>query len=144
MRFEIRPAAAGDIPALEALEAACFSDPWSESSLRGAVLRPEYTVLLAEENGRAAGYAVARVILDEAELLRIGTLPEYRGEGLGTALLQKLLAEISAAVWRLDVRAGNLPAQALYRRTGFREEARNRNFYEHPSEDGILMLLEQP
>ncbi len=144
MKPDVRPARPEDLAFLAGAEAVCFSDPWSEKAFADVLPRPEYTLLIAEEAGKPAGYAAVRAILGEAELLRIGVLPAFRGRGIAGKLLETLLAEVPAEVWRLDVRAGNGAARALYRRAGFREITRNRNYYDHPSEDGVLMLREQP
>ena len=39
----------------------------------------------------------------------------------------------------LEVRATNLPAQALYTRHGFRAAGRRRNYYTDPTEDALVM-----
>lgn len=49
--------------------------------------------------------------------------PEYRGHGLASEMLQGILAQARTAgqtVVHLDVRKGNLPAEKLYLRNGFK------------------------
>jgi hypothetical protein len=53
----------------------------------------------------------------------VGVIPEYRGRGIGRALLLKALAGFAAAGVRrvfLEVTARNEPAVRMYRRLGFR------------------------
>jgi ribosomal protein S18 acetylase RimI-like enzyme len=57
--------------------------------------------------------------------LAIGLLPGYRGQGIGTALLTKLL-ELARGVYpgvSLSTRANNPPAVRLYERCGFQKVA---------------------
>ena len=41
----------------------------------------------------------------------------------------------------LEVRESNDPALRLYRKYGFQEVGRRKNYYEKPREDAILMTL---
>ena len=72
----IRLAEERDIPAVAALEKSCFSDAWSETSVRGTLNSPLGYVLIAEEpdgegNDLPLGYLIASVFDGEGELLRI-------------------------------------------------------------------------
>jgi ribosomal protein S18 acetylase RimI-like enzyme len=70
--------------------------------------------------------AVGRLYLHRGErehrIIDIALLPPFRGQGIGTRLLDGVLAGAQAAgvPVRLHVEAGN-PAAALYRRLGFVE-----------------------
>jgi ribosomal protein S18 acetylase RimI-like enzyme len=66
------------------------------------------------------GYAY---IDDDTPELAIGLFPEYRGMGVGTALLTYLvnLAETQYPAITLSTRATNLPAVRLYERMGFKK-----------------------
>ncbi len=52
--------------------------------------------------------------------LAMGVIPEYRGQGIGTALLMQVIksAEKTCDAVSLNVRSDN-PAVALYQRSGF-------------------------
>jgi ribosomal protein S18 acetylase RimI-like enzyme len=72
-----------------------------------------------------AGVAAGRIYVNRApgrlHLIDISLLPEYRGRGIGSVLIQALLDEAAAAggTVRLSVARSN-PAQRLYQRLGFR------------------------
>ena len=71
-----------------------------------------------------AGYGFVR---DDIPELTIGVQPGHRGAGIGTALLEGLLAEAAARsihAISLSVEDGNR-ARALYERVGFRKVGRN-------------------
>ena len=96
------------------------------------------------------GYAVYRVIIDEAHLLNIAIAPETRGAGLGRLLLEHVesdCADQGADRILLEVRPSNDRARALYAAFGYVEVGRRKRYYEDTREDAILMdriLKEEP
>ena len=54
--MEIRELTEARVPAVAALERACFSAPWSENSIRSELDNPLSLWLTAEEDGRLLGY----------------------------------------------------------------------------------------
>ena len=138
----IRKAAEADLPALCALETACFPDPWSRKSIRDTLLEERSFFAVAESGGEIVGYINTTYILDEMELNRICTLPGYRRQGAGRRLLQAAFdfaAGHGIRAFFLEVRASNAPAQALYRAAGFQEAGLRKNYYQNPAEDGLIM-----
>ena len=136
----IRHATAEDVPAVAALEAACFPDPWPDSF----IARRLGGLLAAFEAETLIGYASLSWVLDEGSLDSIAVSPEHRRQGIGDALLDEAVKwarsrELSFIT--LEVRAGNRPAIALYRKHGFIRAGLRKNYYEKPREDAILMTL---
>lgn len=139
----IRPARPDDLPALVALEAASFPDPWSARMLASALEDPWSLVLAAEDGGRVAGYAILRRAADEAELLSVAVDPEARGRGLGRRLVEDGLERVreeGARTCYLEVRPANEPARSLYRSLGFRRIGRRRAYYRDGSDALVLAL----
>ena len=137
----IRNARPADIPAITALEAACFpADPWPERFFVQAL----DGVLAAVEGQTLIGYAVLSSVLDEGSLDNIAVSPEYRRRGTADALVaaaEDWGRARELAFITLEVRAGNEPAIALYKKHGFASVGRRTNYYEKPREDAILMTL---
>lgn len=91
-----------------------------------------------------AGFIVARLIADELHVNNVAVRPAFRGKGLGSDLLRTTLdgaRQRNAKIAQLEVRAGNLAAQSLYRRCGFEAVGRRKNYYRNPTEDALLMSL---
>ena len=92
--------------------------------------------------GSIGGWLLFSVIPPEAEILNVVVAPEWRQQGLATALLQAGLDRLVQArvsrVW-LEVRESNIPAQRLYRRFGFTQAGRRPQYYQHPAEDALLL-----
>jgi ribosomal-protein-alanine N-acetyltransferase len=90
------------------------------------------------------GYFVAMQGVDEVHLLNITVDPPYQGKGWGRVMLDALglWARARNAQWLwLEVRRGNLRAQQVYLRYGFRRVGERRNYYpaEQGREDAIVM-----
>ena len=134
-----------DADILFELEQEGFSDPWSKNGLLSALASPLSYIRLAVQDGRVLGYINASMVLDEGELLRITVRRDCRVRGIGRLLLRTMLRENPGiSVWRLDVRESNYAARKLYESEGFCAVIRRRNYYEKPTEDGIMMLREMP
>lgn len=140
--FRIRAAAPADCAALADLERRCFSDPWSEESLAEALASPLGVNLVAEVDGALAAYLMARVVPPTAEIMNLAVDLPYRRQGMAAALLADGLAALAgrgATEVFLEVRASNLPAQALYREAGFRPMGMRAGYYEAPREDALVL-----
>lgn len=127
---------AADLDAVVAAEQRSHAFPWSRGNFADS-LAAGYGAWLALDDGVMIGYAVLMQVLDESHLLNITVLPELQRRGHGSTLLLHLftLARARAATrMLLEVRPGNLAALALYRRHGFIEIGRRRNYY--PAQDG--------
>lgn len=137
-----RAAVPDDLPALLALERACFPhDPWTENSLREALGDEKYLVLLWGHEALTMGYILGWNVGDEAEIARIGVLPTLRRQGLGQHLLEAALVAFAAhgvVEVFLEVRAGNMTARHLYDRNGFIQIGSRRHYYAN-GEDAVVM-----
>ena len=154
----LQPAGPCDVAVLAELYQRCFvsgaeeafaGTPWSARSLAEVMALPGVFGLLALEDeapaGAPAGFLLAQVLFEEAELLTLGVLPACRRSGLGRRLLAAGLAEAGrrgARRMTLEVAADNGAAQALYRTAGFREAGRRRNYYRKKdggSQDALIL-----
>ena len=91
-----------------------------------------------------AGFIVSRMVADEIHVNNVAVRPEFRQRGIGTKLLRFALQkgrEAGAQVAFLEVRVGNLAAQALYRSAGFAATGQRLGYYHDPLEDALLMSL---
>ena len=103
------------------------------------------TTELTESHGRAiAGFIVSRLVADELHINNVAVRPEFRRRGIAAQLLSALLKQgrsSNARLAFLEVREGNLAAQGLYQRSGFKVTGRRRRYYNQPVEDALLMSL---
>ena len=89
----------------------------------------------------AAGFVLARVAADEAEILTLAVLPQARRHGVATLLMQACLDQAAgrgAGAMFLEVSDTNHPARALYQRFGFQRVGLRRGYY--PGGGNALVL----
>ena len=127
------------------LEKLCFSDPWSENSIRYELTNPLSFWLVAVEEDRVAGYVGSQSVLDEADMMNIAVHPDFRRRGVAQHLVEGLVAGLKEKDVRcltLEVRASNAPAIALYQKLGFVQVGRRPNYYRNPKEDALILRKE--
>lgn len=125
------------------LENSCFDRPWSFETLSFEIHSPLCALAYEERDGKIAAYALGRVIADEGELLRLGTSPKHRRQGLAGRTLSALLDKMrdsGAARCFLEVRSRNTPAVTLYEKHGFRRVGLRKRYY--GDDDAIVMAAE--
>jgi [ribosomal protein S18]-alanine N-acetyltransferase len=140
----IRPATAGDIRALVALERECFTDPWSARSFESALANPMVQMLCldAPDGAELHGYLVAWFVGAEGEIANLAVHPAVRRSGIGRAMIDAIIAEAERQGVRalfLEVRESNEAARRLYGSRGFTEVGRRRRYYRLPPEDAIVL-----
>lgn len=118
---------------LAEIHAASFTTPrpWSPAEFQALRASPLTVLVIGTD-----GFALGRVVADEAELLTIAVRPASRRLGKGRHLLQEFLLatrERGAERVFLEVAADNHPAIALYQDCAFAQTGRRKNYYVGPS-----------
>ena len=161
MTVRLRPMTVEDLPAVMVLEEELFApDTWTEAMYRDELSRGDtryYVVaefhLEGEDDDEPAGaepvlvgYAGLIAYDDEAHVATLGVTKALQGEGVGSLLLDDLLAEADrrSPVVLLEVRADNEAAQRLYQRRGFTEIGRRRGYYQPSNTDAVVMSRQVP
>lgn len=124
------------------LESICFSEPWSEKSLREEITNRDAVFLVNVKNGRVAGYGGMHTPAGDCYIDNIAVFPEFRGTGVGRELLAALIDEAvktGGSFISLEVRPSNEIAVSLYQSMGFAEAGRRKKFYQNPAEDGLIL-----
>ena len=139
-----------DLNGCAALEKMCFASPWSATSLElltregigvGYVCTEK---IPPAETPTVVAYGGMVIAVDEGQITNIAVHPDHRGKGLGQAVVMALVRHAKThhlANITLEVRASNTPAISLYRKLGFVEIGRRKNFYTRPAEDALIMEL---
>ncbi len=141
----IRQMQIGDVSAIAELEKICFSDPWSENSIASELNNRLSYWLVAEEDGVVVGYIGSQTVLDAADIMNLAVSPNHRQQGIGQALIQKLVSHLQQSgviALLLEVRVTNTPAIALYEKMGFVQVGRRPKYYHNPREDALILRKE--
>ena len=131
----VRPATLADLDALVTLEHEAFrTDRMSRRSFRGFLTSPNAAMIVADLNGKLAGYALVlfRTGSALARLYSIAASPHAGRRGIGATLLQAAEAAAikrGAATMRLEVHEKNAAAISRYRKSGYREFGRHHEYY---------------
>lgn len=125
---------AGRLRAAADIHAHGFARGWTDGEIEKLLARPGTFGLSAHPVGRKAmaGFILYTIAADEAEILTVATAPEWRRRGAGEALVKAALLHVSgerAKAMFLEVGDGNEAALGLYRKLGFREVGRRRDYY---------------
>lgn len=142
--MELRSWTEKDLPKLALLERACFTEPWTTEMLKEEFSKEHAFGIVAEAGGEILGYTCGSVLFEDAELLRIAVLPDYRGQGIGGELAEGLFETALALGAKrvfLEVRASNEVALGLYRSRGFKKTRLRKRYYAG-GEDALEMKKE--
>jgi len=138
---DIRPMTTADLDSVLVIEQASFSHPWRYEHFLHELSSPHSFPFVAVTGGSVGGYVCLMSLFEEAEILDIVVAPHLRGRGIARALLEHAVAVARrnrAGIMRLEVRASNRAAIALYERFGFSRTGMRTKYYEGV-EDALLM-----
>ena len=139
--MRIVPMEPAHVAQIAAMEREYFSAPWDEASLRSELENPLALWLVALDGDTVAGYVGSQSVLGESDMMNLAVRPDYRRQGVGRTLVERLIWELSEEnhCLLLEVRAGNETAISLYRSLGFRQVGRRLKYYQNPPEDALIL-----
>jgi len=113
-----------------------FGEAWNRGQCLGILSLPDVWLSFAELPDAAGlphaiAFALSRLTVDDAELLLLAVDPEWRHQGVASALIERtaaIAATRGAHRLLLEVRDGN-QALCLYERRGFGPIGRRRDYY---------------
>jgi ribosomal protein S18 acetylase RimI-like enzyme len=94
-RYWIEPLAADvDLDGVLEVEAESFTNPWTREMYSGELQNRSmcHVFVVRTEDCRVAGFCAFWLVLDEIHINNFALRPRFRAQGLGTALLQRVLA----------------------------------------------------
>jgi [ribosomal protein S18]-alanine N-acetyltransferase len=144
-RYWIEPLAdERDLEGVLEVEAESFTNPWTrdmyawELENRGMC----HILLVRTEECAVVGFCAFWLVFEEIHINNLALRPLFRAQGMGTALLRRVLEEgrrLGARRATLEVRASNEAARRLYERLGFYVAGVRRNYYTKPVEDALIL-----
>ncbi|HPS58992.1 MAG TPA: ribosomal protein S18-alanine N-acetyltransferase [Spirochaetota bacterium] len=139
MNIIIKQARFTDIESIHAIEQQSISS-WSYDQFVEEISR-EFSVLLAAFlDDMVSGYISAWIIGDQAEIHSLAVSSRFSRIGIGGKLLNSLSVEAAGrgcSSILLEVKSRNVPAVNFYKKNGFTETGRRKNYYH--DDDALLM-----
>ncbi len=132
----IRKCEEKDIDQILKIERKSFEYPYSQEIFKDYISNDFF--LLAEEDSKVIGYILAEKREVDGVIVSIAVSPDYRLQGIGTSLMEKVLKEMNVRRFFLIVRESNQGAQIFYDNLGFSKITKLEDYYQN-DEDGILM-----
>lgn len=120
----------------------CFTPGWGETEMAALLAMPGAFALI-DPDDEPAGFVLARLAADEAEIVILCVLPEARRAGLGRRLLEttvERLRRAGAASLFLEVARNNMAALRLYEGFGFVQVGSRPRYYGDAVDALVLRL----
>lgn len=139
---EIVPMTIDHIDGVMEIEQSSFAIPWSRKSMEGELGSPMKIYFVALVDGVVAGYGGMWHVITEGHITNIAVAQNFRGMGIGNALVQKLIQtgeELEMLGITLEVRVSNQPALHIYKKNGFVLSGVRKEYYEDNKEDAYIM-----
>ena len=130
------------------VEAVAFTNPWTRQMYMREMDNPRVSYIHVlrlrggVDDGVVTGFCSFWLVFDELHINNLAIRPEYRGQGMGTALLEHAMgtaARLGARRATLEVRRSNDAARRIYERLGFEIAGVRRNYYTSPAEDALIL-----
>ena len=141
----LRAMTLADLPGILELEHALFGEEaWSVQMLEGELAQQPASrhYLVAQDAGVIAGYGGLLAAGTQADVLTLAVAADHWGRGIGSVLLEALLAEAERRGCKevfLEVRIDNARAQRLYRRYDFEQIGIRKGYYQPSGADAVVM-----
>ena len=143
----IRQAERADLLDVVRLEKSTFPQPWPYSAFESFLGERGFLVATPTDGEGLFGYVVADTTpnygRDIGHIKDLAVHPDARQQGLGRTLLRRALWTLradGAALVKLEVRADNDAAKALYRSEGFAPVRRIPRYYQDGDDADVMVL----
>jgi ribosomal-protein-alanine N-acetyltransferase len=143
--FRIEPLAGeADLDGVLHVEAESFTNPWTRDMYAWELQNRSvcHIYVVRTTDCPVAAFCAFWLVFDEVHINNVAVLPQFRGHGIGTTLMQHVLTEarrLGAKRATLEVRASNHSALRLYERLGFYVAATRKHYYSNPVEDALIL-----
>jgi ribosomal-protein-alanine N-acetyltransferase len=136
-----------DLDGVVDVERESFTRPWTRDMYAAELRNPSvcHIYVVRTDAYRVAGFCAFWLVVDEAHVNNFAVRPGLRGQGMGGALMRRVLTEAKrqgAVRATLEVRSSNEGAIRFYQNIGFVVTAARRGYYTDPVEDALILWRE--
>lgn len=138
---EFRLATASDCDLIAQMEQSYIECAWSKQVIAQTLADELSAIYLLTEGDIVVGYGGIKTVLDEAEIYNVAVVSEYRRQGYGGKIVNKLVEHAAGKGAKkifLEVSERNEPAVKLYGNCGFTKINERKNYYQ--SGNALILL----
>jgi [ribosomal protein S18]-alanine N-acetyltransferase len=142
LQVTLREMAPADLTQVLVIEKAVFTDAWPKDEFEEHMDGSEAGALVAEGDGRLAGYACYQIEDHKLHLTNLAVDDAFRRKSVAKQVLSHILdlaRDRDCELIFLEVRISNEAARCFYEASGFRIVDRCRRYYVSPVEDAFIM-----
>ncbi len=117
-----------------------FDDFWNYDIFKNELASKSSLYFVAKSSNEIVGFIGIKLVLDEADIMNIVVKKSFRGNHVGSFLLNNLLLEISNLninKINLEVNCENTVAICLYKKFGFSEVGVRKKYY---GDDSAILM----
>ena len=141
--LEISDMTISDFELISPILSSDFDDFWSSQTLKSELNNENSEYIVAKLNNQIVGFAGIWKSVDDVHITDIVVKKDFRKNGIGSLLLQKLILLTKNSNYKeltLEVNANNIAAQKLYLKFGFKELGIRKKYYNN-TDDAVIMTL---
>lgn len=129
-----------DLEKIIAIDAKSFEEYWDQSEFSERLKEKSVICLIAEKENETIGFLVYELFLKRLSLMRIGVLPKFRRNGIGSKLLNELKNKLTKnrGLISAEVRETNLPVQLFLSSQGYKAVEVLTDYYPDSGEDSYV------
>ncbi len=130
--FAIRQVTQSEAEILTYIHEKCFPRYWNRQAFTDFFAVKDTFAFLVEEGAEPIAMTVYRVALDQADVMTIGVLPQWRRRGIAKMLVGKIISDckdLGVKKLFLEVEDGNSAGLRLYEQYGFEHISRRKLYY---------------
>lgn len=148
LEYMLRPMTEDDLDRVMEIELKCFTDPWNRAGFESSLKeKAAHLMVLAskDKSEYIAGYCCLYETLGDGDIVNVAIDPDMRKMGLGNRMIHELVIygrSLKVERYFLEVRESNTAGIKLYEGLGFKAYGIRKNFYTMPTENAVLMMLE--
>ena len=117
---------------------------WSETEMTETLQSPGMQAQIFSHKSQPVGFVLYRTVAGEAEIIGIGTRPNWQGRGIARQMLNQIIRQLSQNRIEqvfLEVREDNMKAIQLYTALNFTLNGRRNKYYQTMSGKNIDALV---
>lgn len=131
--FSIRQATVADAEILTDIHKRCFPRYWNREAFTDFFSVDNTFAYLVEDKNIPIAMLVYRVACEQADILTLAVLSEWRRQGIAKILVDRMLGDcqkLGAKKLFLEVEVGNESAIKLYENASFKHTGRRKLYYQ--------------